>query len=336
MPRRRRARGGVANGAVVALAGALVLAACVPPPATTGAGASTPAGDTPSPEIAGTFDIGDGRMMYLECSGTGSPGVVLVSGQRGSAQDWSITTDAPASSAVFPQLAEHTRVCAYDRPGTPVGDRFSRSDPAPQPTSAADIVADLRALLEVAGESWPHVLVGHSAGGLAARLYAATYPDEVLGLVLVDALSPGLQDAETPEQWEIQRILLEGDITESLVEYPDLERIDADESFAQVRAAPALRPMPLVVISADESYGPLVPELIAAGGLPPEVPEDFGYVVDAAQRQSQAGLALLVPGAEHMTETHSGHNVHQEQPVLVTDAILGVVDRLRAEAEPVD
>jgi len=315
--------------AAAAVAAVLALTSCSGPPGAPGDRPPTAAMETPGTDVAGTFDVGNGRRMYLECSGSGSPTVVLVSGQRASAQDWFITTDAPESSAVFPQVAAHTRVCAYDRPGTPVGEQFSRSDPAPQPTTAANMAADLHALLEAAGETGPKVVVGHSAGGLAGRLYAATYPDEVVGLVLFDALSPGLQDAETAEQWDIQRVLLEGDIEEALVEYPDIERVDADASFAQVRAAPPLQPMPLVVISADQPWGPIVPELIASGGLPADIPADFGYVVDEAQRQSQAGLAKLVPDAEHITDTHSGHNVHQEQPDLVAEAILGVVERVR-------
>jgi pimeloyl-ACP methyl ester carboxylesterase len=95
----------------------------------------------------------------------------------------------------------------------------SRSTRAPAPTTG------------------PTVVVAHSVGGLAARLYVATYPDDIVGLVLVDATSIGIQDLETPEQWEIQRKLLAGDISESLAEYPDIEQLDFDASFAQVRAA---------------------------------------------------------------------------------------------------
>jgi hypothetical protein len=77
------------------------------------------------------------------------------------------------------------------------------------------------------------------------------YPKDVSGLVLAGALSGGLRDAETPEQWAIQRKLLEGEIRESLVLYPALERVNVDRSFDQVRAAPPLRPLPLVMLSAD-------------------------------------------------------------------------------------
>lgn len=269
--------------------------------------------------------------MYIECRGSGSPAVVLVAGQRGSAAEWSLTesrTDPP-SPAVFGEVARFTRVCAYDRPGTPVGESFSRSDPAPQPTTAGSATADLHALLRSAGQGAPYVLVGHSAGGTVARLYASTYPDEVRGMALVDALAEGLQDAMTPAQWTIQRILLEGDLTESLREYPDIERFDADATFAQLRAAPPLRPMPLVVLSSDASIGQLVKDLAASGQLPAGVPADFGYVTEAAQVASQAGLAALVPGARHVRDTNSGHNIHREQPQLVVAAIRDVVDAVR-------
>lgn len=269
--------------------------------------------------------------MYIECRGSGSPAVVLVAGQRGSAAEWSLTesrTDPP-SPAVFGEVARFTRVCAYDRPGTPVGESFSRSDPAPQPTTAGSATADLHALLRSAGQGAPYVLVGHSAGGTVARLYASTHPDEVRGMALVDALAEGLQDAMTPAQWTIQRILLEGDLTESLREYPDIERFDADATFAQLRAAPPLRPMPLVVLSSDASIGQLVKDLAASGQLPAGVPADFGYVTEAAQVASQAGLAALVPGARHVRDTNSGHNIHREQPQLVVAAIRDVVDAVR-------
>lgn len=290
------------------------------------------ANDDAQAKFAGLVDIGDGRKMYIECLGKGSPTVVLVAGQRGSAADWHITASrtTPAEPAVVGEVARFTRVCAYDRPGTPVGDQFSRSDPTPQPVNAAAATSDLHALLQAAGESNPYVLVGHSAGGLVVRLFASTYPREVTGMVLIDALAEGLQDAETPAQWAIQRILLRGDIDASLVEYPALERVDADTSFDQLRAAPALRPMPLVVLSADEPIGPMVAAMVPGSAWLAGVPVDFGYVIDAAQRSSQAKLAALVPEARHVTATHSGHNIHHEQPRLVVETIRDVVTAVRA------
>ncbi len=276
-------------------------------------------------EVAGAFDIGDGRRMYLECRGTGSPTVLVVPGGKASAEDW--TQGAP----VFADVAAFTRVCAYDRPGTPLADGSpSRSDPAPMPTSAAASVADLRALVVAAKVATPFVIVGHSYGGLVVRLYAMTWPGDVAGMVLVDALSEFLRVAETPDEWRWQKIILDGDMTESLKIYPELERADADESFDQLLAAPPLRPMPLVVLSADHPWGPLVPGFIADGLLGPDTPPDVGYVTDRAQKVAQADLAALVPAARHVTKTDSGHNIHKNNPQLVTDAIRDVVDAVRS------
>jgi pimeloyl-ACP methyl ester carboxylesterase len=166
-----------------------------------------------------------------------------------------------------------------------------------QATTAEDVVADLHALLSPANEAGSDVLVGHSDGGLIVRLYASRYPKDVSGLVLVDAFSEGLRDAETPEQWAMPRILMEGDLRESLALYPDLERIDPDRSFDQIRAAPPLRPVPLIVLSADRPWGPQIPSMIAPGKLPANVPADFGYVTDKAQKQAQEQLSRLVPNA---------------------------------------
>ena len=154
-------------------------------------------------DFAGLVDIGGGRQIYMECSGTGSPTVVLESGLRDAADVWSMSSAGEGAPTVFPEVANFTRVCAYDRPGTVVGGESpSRSDPVSQPTAAQDAVADLHALLSAAEEPGPYVLVGHSYGGPIIRLYASAHPADVAGLVLVDALSrpaePADPDATSP------------------------------------------------------------------------------------------------------------------------------------------
>ena len=150
-------------------------------------------------DFSGLVDIG-GRSLYLECRGQGSPTVILEAGANGRGDVWSRDNQQPAGqrAMVLPGVAAFSRVCSYDRPGTmgevnpdldPDGPPFlpSRSDPVPQPRTARDMVADLHALLDGAEIPGPYVLVGHSAGGLVTRLYASTYPDDVVGMVLLDS-----------------------------------------------------------------------------------------------------------------------------------------------------
>jgi pimeloyl-ACP methyl ester carboxylesterase len=286
-------------------------------------------------DTAGTVEIDGGRALYVECRGEGAPPVIIVAGAKASAEDW--TEGVPGKPNVFDAIAGFTRVCAYDRPGTPVGgEPRSRSDAVPQPRTAAVAAADLEALIGAAGIPTPVVLVAHSYGGVIARLFARTYPDNVVGMVLVDALSEGLRAAETPEEWVTQLSLLSGDMTETLKLYPEIEQFSFDESFDELLAAPPLRPMPLAVLSADHPWGPLVPGFIADGTLPPDTPPDAGYVTDRAAKVSQAQLAAAVPGARHLTDTDSGHEIHKDQPQMVIDQVRDVVEAVRAGRTELD
>src|SRR5262249_16014130 len=129
---------------------------------------------------------------------------------------------------VLQGVAADTRVCLYERPGTAAvlddGLHPSRSDPVPQPRPAEAVVADLHTLLQTVGVPVPYVLVGRWLGGLFVRLYAATYPAEVVGLVLVDAWYEGLQELLTPEQWAAY-LRVVSEVPPELAAYRDLEMI---------------------------------------------------------------------------------------------------------------
>lgn len=116
-------------------------------------------------------DVGPYR-LHLECTGTGGPTVILEPGAGGSAASMGL---------IAPSVAQDSRVCVYDRAGR------GWSDPAASPPDGAQIATDLHQLLERAGVPGPYVLAGHSFGGLYVRTYAAMYPEEVAGLVLVDS-----------------------------------------------------------------------------------------------------------------------------------------------------
>ena len=277
-------------------------------------------------------DIGGGREMYMECQGTGYPTVVFVSGAGDRTETWSKTLDT-SEQAVLPAIAQTNRVCAYDRPGTflVTGDAIedfepSRSDPVPQPTTLQDGVADLHALLKASGERGPYVVVGHSMGGAMARLYASEYPQDVSGLVLIDYTPYDARKSMTDEQWALWKPLLGSPSEEELALYPDLEWFDAQLNLQQALAAAPLKPMPLIVLSADEPLD-LTP-YVEDGSLPltAEEAEAFGKLLFQAFVDARADLVSQVPGARHITNTHSGHYIHQEQPQLVIDSIREVVD----------
>ena len=120
-------------------------------------------------------DIG-GRRINLYCTGTGTPTVVLMAG---------ISSWSPVWYKTQPMIAQKTRVCAFDRAS------YGFSDPAPRPQILSDTVNDLHAALEAALISGPYVLVGHSLGGVEARLYAQRWPQDVAGMILVDTSPAG-------------------------------------------------------------------------------------------------------------------------------------------------
>src|SRR5215831_17174833 len=206
----------------------------------------------------GLIDIGGGRKIYLECRGTGFPTVVLISGTRGAHDDWTDLIDPknpagamkPGESAVFPQVSKFTHVCAYDRPGTTRNDNtVTDSTPVLQPTTAQQGVVDLHALLNVAKESRPYVLVGHSWGGMIARIFASTYPDEVSGLVLVDPASEFLKTSLTPEQWTTYI-----EATKKLIEPNGLEAPDHARTLSLLHSPPRVSAMPVVVLTSDKRF----------------------------------------------------------------------------------
>ncbi len=96
-------------------------------------------------------------------------------------------------------------------------------------------------------------------------------------------------------------------------------------SFDQLRTAPAMRPMPVIVLTSDQPYD--FRSLVAKGILPPDTPIDFSPIVFQAHLKAQERLAQNLQ-AKHITQTHAGHYIQTEQPQLVIDAIREVIEKL--------
>jgi pimeloyl-ACP methyl ester carboxylesterase len=117
----------------------------------------------------------NGHLMHINCLGEGGPTVILEAANLGMSAHW---------VRVQQQLAQSMRVCAYDRAG------MGWSEAGPEPRDAKQISSELHTLLKGADTEAPYVLVGHSYGGLYTRMYAARYPKQVAGVVLVDSSHP--------------------------------------------------------------------------------------------------------------------------------------------------
>jgi pimeloyl-ACP methyl ester carboxylesterase len=213
------------------------------------------------------YDVG-GHRLHLDCTGSGGPTVVLLSG---------LGEFSPSWAHIAPAVAGTSRVCAHDRAGQ------GWSDDAPQIQDGVQAASDLNTLLDRAGEDGPYVLVGHSIGGSYAMTYAARYPEQVAGMVLLDASDPyqataadGAAEPSVPALLAVtpslarlgigQLVPSSADLPEpaagqfqAFADSPRSWRNGAEESatmpalFSQSQALTTLGSTPLVVLTASES-----------------------------------------------------------------------------------
>jgi pimeloyl-ACP methyl ester carboxylesterase len=250
----------------------------------------------------------EGQRMYYECAGRGSPTVVLEAG---------LASDHSAWSAVAPALAHTTRTCSYDRAG------LGFSAPVSAHRTGRDQVKELHELLAAAGEGPPYVIVGHSYGGLLAREFAATYRDDVAGVVLVDSSHPAMvqrflaalgppRPGESPIRRRLRTFLRQ--------EPRNTEGLDLRASLAEARRAGPIGDKPLVVITAGLENDP---------SLPPALKR----LLDRTWLSLQNDLARSSANSSHVIAVHSRHDViaFTGQPDLVAEAIGAVVHAARAK-----
>jgi pimeloyl-ACP methyl ester carboxylesterase len=253
------------------------------------------------------IDVG-GRNLFLFCTGAGRVTVILEAGLRAGHESWEF---------VQPGVASFARVCSYDRAGV------GASDAAPTPRTSQDVVNDLHALLTAAGVSGPYILAGHSFGALHARLYAHTYPDEVVGIVLVDPVHedwwmqaaarippPAANDSDRLQNF---RQFMEEDFKDPA---KTGEGIDIPASAAQVRAAGSLGDLPLIIVKAGI-------EDVLAPGLPPDLEAQLTQLLQVEFPEDLLTLSSL---SIKLDVPDSGHNIPLMQPDAVVVALRTMVD----------
>lgn len=266
-------------------------------------------------------DLGNGRSIFLDCQGSGSPTVFVIPGKGSYAEAWNVVVgpDDPIRSSNYdlisqaqltaspdaaqPTIARITRVCVYDRPNTRP-DGADRSTPVPQPHSVAEDVDDVVQLIAAANLTGPFVIAAHSYGGLIADLLARTHPDLVSGLVMIDPVSEFLPTVGTPAQ----NAAFDRDGRVPAI--PDGEGVLFDDAFARIAVAPPLPDVPAAVLSSGK--------FLPAGMLTPE-----NYTLAQIHRAND-----LLAAALHTTNrvvADSGHNMMLYTPQDVADAVDGIV-----------
>ena len=277
-------------------------------------------------------DVG-GYQLHIYCLGTGSPTVVTENGLGGSAPDWSL---------VQPAVSQTTRICSYDRAGS------GWSEVGPTPRTSRQISAELHTLLTKAGIAGPYVLVGHSAGGMHAQVYASEYPADVAGLVLVDPTPAQAIMRFTPEQRGavlphldqmplLQAMEFLGVMR--LLPLPGAEVLTAlpAATQAQVRAH-RLQSGAIAAMAAEAaSLATSIQETTAATPLPPERPLLIvwhGIPAEPVELEplAQANMEALLQrsaNSKFVVAEQSGHAIPFERPAVVIDAINQVVTAVR-------
>ena len=294
---------------------ALAMAACASPVATSQQATPTPAsavgGPTPAPLSDGLVDVG-GHKLRFHCTGQGSPTVILEAGGGGSANSWGMVQSASERSY---------RVCSYDRAN------LGRSDAAPKPRSFQDMAHDLHALLRQAQIAGPYILVGHSMGGMLVRVYRDQYPEEVVGLVLVDSahpeMGPRLLAALPPESLleskaiKTWRRFLEFQWKGTGRESYNQEGVDVQGGNELVKATKPLGDLPLVVVSRS-------PDSSGFPNMPP-LPADISARLSQIWQEMQGELAGLSAHSTRVMAAHAGHMIPSEEPAPVIEAIRTLV-----------
>lgn len=286
-------------------------------------------------------DVG-GYRLHIHCTGRGKPAVILEAGGGDFSLDWGL---------VQPRVAGFTRVCTYDRAG------YGWSDAGPTPRTMRQIVSELRTGVRKARVKGPYVFVGHSFGGLLARVYAGQYPQEVVGMVLVDSAHEDMQ------------ILMNNKLTllRELTRGREIPPIQTRIASPPPAASEGSRNAPAAASKLEPPYDKLPQDsqqirlwamsqakfsearrsefdflaeelsLVHADRAKQEFPlGDLPLIVltrgrnlSEGHRRLQADLVRLSRHSKQVVAQNSAHHVHLDEPETVADAVRQVVNAVR-------
>ena len=269
----------------------------------------------------------NGRKVHVLCAGEGSPTVILEAGLPASSLTW---------MSVFSEIAELTRVCAYDRPG------YGWSQPTTSPRTAETIVQELRVLLQSTDTQPPYILVGHSFGGLLMQLYATRFPNDFTGMVLVDSSHPD-QAHRTLDLQEIDTIsfamktLGPIGIVRLLFPVPAGNPESRDVSVREqerelLMTSRTLRTATREMSGLRESLRQVTESTVDLGSKPLVVLSEGRRRAESWQAL-QEDLSRMSTNSEWQVVDGAGHFVQHDQPDVVVGAVRRVIEKLETTTD---
>ncbi len=289
----------------------------------------------------------EGHFMHIDCQGDGSPTVVIDAGNSSFSVEWAL---------IQQKLSQVTRVCTFDRPG------YGWSEPGPLPRDGAQIVSELRQLLQASGEKGPYLLVGHSLGGVHTRIFAAKYPGETAGMVLVDTAFPLEVSPELENQmrssigfYQAMNLLTRSGVLRILGPLGGQNSIPATArklpadlrntylnllldpnqyttAISEMEQLPQTFSEASKLLAGDRPFGdlPLIVLTASQMSAPGSTPFDERTITvpdqQIALQRSLAGQSSL---GEQRVIAQSGHSVHLDAPDEVIRAVQDLVQRIR-------